>query len=121
MRIRHGLSLLVCVFTFFACAGSAGASINFQYPQATTTLALDLAYIASADFNNDGILDIIVTDYYVSNDMEVLLGDGKGGFTPLPPIYSVDIPLTVVTSDFNRDGKIDLAVMGKMGGSFRPE
>src|SRR6185369_8118618 len=30
-------------------------------------------------------------------------------------------PLEVFTADFNGDGKIDLAVMGKIGGSFRPE
>src|ERR1041385_3833817 len=108
---------LVYVILVLICAGSTQAKITFQYPQATTTLALAPAYTASADFNNDGNVDIIVTDYYVSNDMEVLLGDGKGGFTPLPPIYSVDNPLEVFTADFNGDGKIDLAVMGKIGGS----
>src|SRR5689334_17223757 len=109
MSIRRHLSSLACMFTLFACAGTVGASISFQYPQLTTS-PVNPTSIASGDFNNDGILDIVVGDY-TNSAIDVLLGDGKGGFIPLPPIRSISSAGPIVTADFNGDGITDFAVL----------
>src|SRR5262249_46739933 len=101
-------------FAVIAGSRAAAAKINFQYPQLTISTVNPL-YIASGDFNNDGILDIVVTDYATSNAIQVLLGNGQGTFTPLAPIYSFNIHHAVVTSDFNLDGNLDLIVIGYTG------
>jgi hypothetical protein len=71
--------------------------------------------IVTADFDNDGDLDLAVSgwcfcDYGDTQQrVKVLLGNGDGTFTSgvtLPAAY----PDTLATGDFNADGKLDLAV-----------
>src|SRR5438067_10359312 len=109
MIVRRYAFFLVCVIALVACAGSAEARISFQYPQLTTS-PVNPTSIASGDFNNDSILDVVVSDY-TNSAMDVLLGDGKGGFIPLPPIHGLSSPGPVVTADFNGDGNLDFAVL----------
>ncbi len=71
--------------------------------------------ISSADFNNDGKLDLVVTEYRSNfftprNTVHVFLGNGLGGFTGSDSKNTGYIPTSVVTGDFNNDGKQDLAV-----------
>ncbi|HEY0319547.1 MAG TPA: VCBS repeat-containing protein [Pyrinomonadaceae bacterium] len=63
-----------------------------------------------ADLDGDGKLDIVVANEQ-GNNVTILLGDGKGGFTqakgsPFPAGHS---PNDIAIGDFNRDGKPDLA------------
>lgn len=63
--------------------------------------------IQTADSNNDGIPDLALT---TSTGVEVMLGNGDGTFGS-----PIDFPLTfapsaIAVSDFNRDGKLDIAV-----------
>jgi hypothetical protein len=66
--------------------------------------------VTIADFNGDGKLDIATANEQ-SNDTSVLLGDGKGNFSPTPgsPFPAGHRPNDIVAADFNHDGHIDLA------------
>ncbi|TAE45501.1 MAG: BspA family leucine-rich repeat surface protein, partial [Cytophagales bacterium] len=67
--------------------------------------------LASADFDNDSRLDMIVTKQSGSG-ITILSGDGSGGFTPSSPITITNPIRSVVTSDFNNDGWADFALAG---------
>ena len=84
---------------------------SFQTPLWQSTG--DLSGLAMGDFNNDGILDIALTDKTQLN-VKVMLGNGDGTFqSPVtivnPPKFTRDI----VVADFNGDGKDDLAYVIK--------
>lgn len=67
-------------------------------------------YSAVADINRDGAPDVIVgcIDDQV---LSVYLGDGRGGAVgPSPAVMLGGAAEGVVTGDFNRDGKVDVAV-----------
>ncbi|HEX7414893.1 MAG TPA: VCBS repeat-containing protein, partial [Bacteroidia bacterium] len=65
----------------------------------------------SADFNMDGKPDL-ATANSGSNDVTVLLGTGTGSFTPAgssPFGLGGTTPYSIISGDFNKDGKPDLA------------
>lgn len=63
-------------------------------------------------FNNDGPLDLAVTNG-LSFTVSILLGDGLGLFSPAPgsPISVGRQPVAIAGADFNADGNLDLAVV----------
>ncbi len=64
--------------------------------------------IALGDFNNDGILDIIVA-FIGTRRVAILLGDGTGDFA-YPDEYQVgNAPQALAIGDFNNDGFLDAA------------
>jgi hypothetical protein len=68
--------------------------------------------IITGDFNGDGQPDIVLGDNYGGSvGVQILLNDGKGGFDA-PAFIPLDAGFTqqMVTGDFNRDGKLDLAL-----------
>jgi hypothetical protein len=81
--------------------------------------------LAVGDFNGDGKLDLAVadwgSDFYGSTSngtVTILLGNGDGTFTAAPSSPTVGlVPVSVVTGDFNGDGKLDLAVYNWIGGT----
>jgi hypothetical protein len=70
-------------------------------------------FVAVGDFNGDGIPDLAVTSWN-TNSLTILLGNGKGGFTPAPdsPVAVGPRPVSVAVGDFNGDGIPDVAVAG---------
>ncbi|HEX8456544.1 MAG TPA: SBBP repeat-containing protein [Pyrinomonadaceae bacterium] len=64
--------------------------------------------LASGDFNGDGNVDLIATDLLY---IQLLFGNGAGGFSA-PNNFTVGTHFHYSTrvADFNRDGKLDLAV-----------
>ena len=67
--------------------------------------------IAAGDFNGDGKPDLAVANYVSSGTISILIGNGDGTFRP-PVAYDAGgaFPASVVVGDFNRDGRLDLAV-----------
>jgi hypothetical protein len=69
---------------------------------------------AAGDFNNDGNSDLVVTqdDLGSSGVVEVLLGNGRGGFTRMP-WHGVSYPMMGATvADLNFDGNLDAVAVG---------
>ena len=64
---------------------------------------------ALGDFNNDGKVDIVVGDFPASN-LELLRGNGDGTFQFPVALSSPVRPGTLLAADFNRDGRLDMAI-----------
>jgi FG-GAP-like repeat/Abnormal spindle-like microcephaly-assoc'd, ASPM-SPD-2-Hydin len=64
---------------------------------------------STGDFNNDGNLDFLINDPSII--LQVLLGNGSGGFTPVNKDLSsfTSVLRGVLQGDFNGDGKLDVA------------
>ena len=62
-----------------------------------------------ADFNRDGLLDIIVANDQ-SNDTSIFLSSGQRGFAAACPIPVGRKAGLVITQDLNLDGRPDFAV-----------
>ena len=84
------------------------------------------------DFNQDGKLDLAVTNDTNSGTVSILLGIGNGKFeAPLTSITG-QFPQALAVGDFNGDGRVDLAVasvfnpgllsvlLGNGDGTFQP-
>ncbi len=65
--------------------------------------------VASADFNKDGNLDLVATNW-VGNTVSVLLGGGTGTFGSKADYPAGNTPRGVAVADLNNDGNLDLAV-----------
>ena len=91
----------------FAAASSSPMTVGLQ-PEA----------IVAGDFNNDGKLDLAVANFG-DNTVTLLLGNGDGTFTPASgsPFAVGKGPSGIAAADFNRDGKLDLAVANSTDGT----
>jgi len=79
--------------------------------QSATTFQVGIEpyYVALADLNGDGRLDLAVTNGG-SNTVSTLLGNGDGTFQTHVDYATGSAPYAVTPGDFNGDGKLDLAV-----------
>jgi hypothetical protein len=70
----------------------------------------------AADFNGDGNLDMVIggpSNLTGMNDVNVLLGDGAGGFR-LSTFGVLDLPASNKIGDVNNDGAPDIVVAGAL-------
>jgi hypothetical protein len=68
--------------------------------------------VVTADFNNDGKLDLATSNYDDATgdgSVSVLLSNGDGSFQTAQTFATGPYPLSLAAGDFNADGKIDLA------------
>ncbi len=95
-------------------------------PAVAFAVGSDVDAIVAADFNGDGRLDLalgIANDG--ANTVSVLLGNGDGTFQPQVTYAIASYPSAMVAGDFNRDGRIDLAMadggvlLGNGDGTFQ--
>lgn len=82
-----------------------------QFPEPAFPVGSEPWDLKSADFNHDGIADLVVTNVGTgSTEISVLLGRGDGTYQAERRYTTGDGPLAVATADFNGDGNTDLAV-----------
>jgi hypothetical protein len=65
--------------------------------------------VVIADFNGDGIPDLVQVDSSEDSG-SILIGNGNGTFQQPVYFYDVGVPGGIATADFNGDGKPDLAI-----------
>src|SRR6266480_3177699 len=70
------------------------------------------------DFNRDGKLDLAAGGGAnvppAANNLSILLGDGKGGFSP-PTYFTVGLaPQSMSIADYNGDGFFDIAISNSL-------
>src|SRR5437868_14389513 len=64
---------------------------------------------AAADFNHDGVADVVVIDP-LANTLSVLLGKGDGTYRPGSVFMLGTCQCGLQVADFNNDGNMDIAV-----------
>ena len=89
---------------------------TFQPPITYSTACIPI-FVSTGDFNGDHKPDLIVT--YSSGNcpyVSIFVGNGDGTFQLTPinttPLYS---PSGIASGDFNKDGKLDVAVAEQFG------
>ncbi|MFI5141966.1 MAG: T9SS type A sorting domain-containing protein, partial [Bacteroidia bacterium] len=116
LAVAHNDSNIVSIL-LGSGTGSFGAVTNFAVNPVGSGSPNQ---IISADFNGDGKVDlaaanpidfIMPTLYRLNNTISVLLGNGTGGFGTATSFTVGNGPNWVASSDFNGDGKTDLAVV----------
>jgi hypothetical protein len=65
--------------------------------------------VVTTDINGDGNLDLISANFDAGT-VSLLLGDGDGSFNQQTPLPVFVAPFGIATGDFDRDGRIDLAI-----------
>lgn len=68
--------------------------------------------VAIGDYNKDNKLDIVVANYG-TYELIILKGDGKGSFADQTTFFTERTfhPYSIVSADFNKDGRSDIAVV----------
>ncbi len=102
--------------TLFANEG--GRKLTPSLTIAGVLAGTDPSALAAGDFNNDGKLDLVVTERN-SNSFTLLVGFGDGYFNDFKYFATGPSPSSVVAGDFNQDGFADVALTDY--GSFLPE
>jgi len=123
-------------------ANGSGAASNFvSFPVAASRSSLSFTtvnysvgmnpnFVAVGDFNEDGNLDLAVSNQNAST-ISILLGNGDGTFRPHVDYSAEFQTIEIVTGDFNNDGHLDFVVandessisifLGNGDGTFQPQ
>ncbi|UZH54508.1 VCBS repeat-containing protein [Salinimicrobium tongyeongense] len=66
------------------------------------------------DFNNDNLLDVLVSSWFPSGKLNYFINDGQGGFiekTSTAGLEEVKGGLNMIQADYNNDGFIDVFIL----------
>ena len=113
IKKKHFKQFCYCLcFTLFSSQVNAQINVckSFDFNLAPSYYAGQntLTY-TSADFNNDGNLDVVAINAEI-NTVSLLIGDEAGGFSPPRPFPSGINPYSITSGDLNSDGRSDLIV-----------
>src|SRR5262249_916029 len=86
-----------------------GFDTPVAYPVGATTLSVMACSVTVSDINGDGKPDLL-SPSFDTGTVSLLLGDGAGGFNQQRPLPVFNAPGLIITGDFDRDGRIDLAI-----------
>src|SRR5713101_5635894 len=117
MRLRYA-SLMILIFILWSVSTAAAQVPTFSGP--TTLNGDNTPYaIAAGDFNGDGKIDLAFPNVN-SDDVSILLGNGNGTFGAATnfPLTAGAGPQYAAVGDFNRDGKLDLAIADNASGNM---
>lgn len=99
-----------------SCSNPLGVTVFLSNPDGSYQPGVTLGgsstmiFVAVADFNGDGKLDIAATDYNAGT-VQLFNGDGTGNFTPGQTFNTGGSePYGLWVADFNKDGHPDLAI-----------
>lgn len=113
------LILLGCVGILSSCAFAQ----SYVFGRADFPVGKEPRSLARADFNGDGIADLVVANRS-DNTLSILIGKPDGTFSAKTDYATGPNPISVVVGDFNNDGILDIAVAnencvpGEMGGEI---
>lgn len=101
-----------------AYAGGIAILLNDGHGQfseaSTSALGTLISSLVTGDFDGDGHLDLAAANflynYYPTNTITVLLGDGQGSIKDTRSLSVGITPFALVAGDFNGDDLLDLAV-----------
>jgi gliding motility-associated-like protein len=111
----HAHSIFICGFSLLAflllnsCTAQNLTFVNA--PGSPDNCSSNPRGLETADFNKDGIVDLVIGNAY-TNQLYVYLGVGNGSFTNAPgsPFVSGNGPISTAIADYNGDSNLDLAV-----------
>jgi hypothetical protein len=133
MRIPgEGVVLTGFFFLLAGTSGEAPSSRPLLFREVSIAVGKGPKFIAATDLNHDGKVDLVVANAD-SENISVLLGDGKGHFQQAngPPVPAGHLPNDIAVADMNHDGSVDLVIanhqspyitilLGDCKGGFRP-
>ncbi|MFZ0319217.1 MAG: FG-GAP-like repeat-containing protein [Candidatus Sulfotelmatobacter sp.] len=82
----------------------------------TTYAPFDVTALGVGDFNRDGKLDLVTAGTFGGDSsVNVWIGNGDGTFDYGANYPGGEVPEAIAVADFNRDGKLDLAINDSEG------
>lgn len=106
------LDLVVSNFTADSISVYLGNGDGTFQPAAVYAVGITPNSVAIGDFNGDGVPDAAVANFNntFAGTISILLGRGNGTFGPAANFPAGIAPFALTLGDFNRDGKLDVAV-----------
>ena len=93
------------------------ASTFIEAPQSPLSIGGGVGFVATGDFNNDGIPDLAWINSQGSSTVFVSLGVGDGSFNFPTSVSLPNLAFMLAVADLNGDGKADLIVPNSLGGT----
>lgn len=111
IKTSTGISITPFDYNFTAIANYGTGSYNLS---SNVTVGSSPLPVVAADFNNDGYIDLAVsnTTGAYSATMNILINNGSGNYNMTSTLTTDAWPWSIAAADFDNDGDIDLAVIG---------
>ncbi|MBD1208387.1 MAG: VCBS repeat-containing protein [Ignavibacteria bacterium] len=102
-----GIAARPVVYSFRAAAGVGPGT--FQQVQTVAGGGGNTRSVAAGDWDNNGVLDLVMVNQNGSNNIRLMMNNGAGSFTAQAPL-AMTLPSVPVVRDFDNDGNADIIV-----------